>query len=185
MENPYYVSINIPVSEEEKGIAASDLLKAAADILDEADVCASGTVLSLDLAQRAELEDINSASDETLQKDEVRLNTVLLSQVHTVKDPIELALKTLQEKLTVLDESELGGLVEEGEKKKHYIKLHHKLVSDYDNNPALMSGAFPCLFPLGVTAKDVRTTGPLNSIQIRTLFLSKERRFANNRQFLL
>ena len=48
MDNPYYVSIDIPVSEEEKGIAASDLLKAAADILDAADVCASGTVWSLD-----------------------------------------------------------------------------------------------------------------------------------------
>ena len=61
--------------------------------------------MSLDLDQRSELEDVNSATDETLQKDEVRLNTVLLSQVHTVKDPIELALKTLQEKLTVVDES--------------------------------------------------------------------------------
>ena len=185
MDNPYYISIDIPESEEEKGIAALDLLKATADILEAADVCASGTVLSLDLAQRAELEDVNSASDETLQKDEVRLNTVLLSQVHTVKDPIELALKTLQEKLTVVDESEVEGLVEESEKKKHYIKVHNELVSDYGNNPALMSGAFPCLFPLGVTAKDVGTTGPLTSIQIRTLFLSKERRFANNRQFLL
>ena len=75
MDNPYYISIDIPESEEEKGIAASDLLKATADILDAADVCASGTVLSLDLAQRAELEVVNSASDETLQKDEVRLNT--------------------------------------------------------------------------------------------------------------
>ena len=68
MDNPYYISIDIPESEEEKGIAALDLLKATADILEAADVCASGTVLSLDLAQRAELEDVNSASDETLQK---------------------------------------------------------------------------------------------------------------------
>ena len=86
----------------------------------------------------------------------------------------------MQEKLTVVDESEVEGLVEESEKKKHYIKMHNELVSDYGNKPALMSGAFPCLFPLGVPVKDVGTTGPLNSIQIRTLFQSKERRFENN-----
>ena len=185
VDNPYYISIDIPENEEENGIASSNLLKATADILDMADICASGTVLSLDLAQRAELEDVNSASDETLQKDEVRLNTVLLSQVHTIKDTIELALKTSQEKLTVVDESEVEGLVEESKKKKHYIKVHNELVSDHGNNPALMSVAFPCLFPLGVTAKDVGTTGSPNSLQIRTLFLSKERGFANNRQFVV
>ena len=59
VDNPYYVSVNIPNSEEEKAIAASNLLKAASDILDAADVCTSGTVLNLDLAQRSELEDAN------------------------------------------------------------------------------------------------------------------------------
>ena len=118
VENPYYISVNIPESEEEKGIAASNLLKATADILDAADVCSSGTVLSLDLAQRAELEDTNVTSDEPLQENEVRLNTVLLSQVHTVKDPIDLALKSLQEKLTVVKESEVGEVLGSSEKKE-------------------------------------------------------------------
>ena len=45
MDNPYYISIDIPESEEEKGVAASDLIQAAGDILDAADVCSSGTVL--------------------------------------------------------------------------------------------------------------------------------------------
>ena len=88
MDNPYYVSVNIPNSEEEKAIAATNLLKAASDILDAADVCTSGTVLSLDLAQRAELEDANVNSDEPSHANEVRVNSVLISQIHTVKDPI-------------------------------------------------------------------------------------------------
>ena len=95
MENPYYITVNIPEDDNEKSNAASYLLKTAADILDAADVCSSGTVLGLDMAQRAELEDMNVSLDDTLPKNDVRLNTVLLSQVHTVKDPIELALKSL------------------------------------------------------------------------------------------
>ena len=185
MDNPYYLSIDIPESEEEKGVAASDLIQAAADILDAADVCSSGTVLGLDLAQRSELEDMNVKGDALPQENEVHLNTVLLSQVHTVKDPIELALKALQEKLTVPDDVEVGEVGGKTEKTKHYIRVHNELVNDYSHNPELISGAFPCLFPLGVTAEDVGTTGPLSRIQTRTLFLSKDRRFANNTQFLL
>ena len=92
VENPYYINVNIPEDNSEKGIAAADLLKTAEDILEAADVCTSGTVLGLDMAQRVELEDMNVSLDDTLPKDYVWLNTVLLSQVHTVKEPIELAL---------------------------------------------------------------------------------------------
>ena len=63
--------------------------------------------------------------------------------------------------------------------------MRPELVSDYGHNPELISGAFPCLFPLGVTAKDVGTSGPLGKIQTRILFLHKDRRFANSRTFLL
>ena len=185
VENPYYVTVKIPEDDNEKGIAGSNLLKAAADILDAADVCSSGTVLSLDMAQRAELEDMNVSLDEAPQKDNVRLDTVLLSQVHTVKDPIELALKSLQDKLTFVEDLKIGEDIDSTEKKKHYIKVRPELVSDYGQNPELISGAFPCLFPLGVTAKDVGTSGPLSQVQARTLFLHKDRRFANSRTFLL
>ena len=125
MENPYYITVKIPEDENEKGTAASNLLKTAADILDAADVCSSGTVLGLDMAQRAELEDTNVSLDENLHENEVRLNTVLLSQVHTVKNPIELALKSLQEKLTVVEELKIGEDV--GSSKKKNITLKYAL----------------------------------------------------------
>ena len=135
MENPYYITVNIPEDDNEKSNAASDLLKTAADILYAADVCSSGTVLGLDMAQRAELEDMNVSLDDSLPKNDVRLNTVLLSQVHTVKDPIELALKSLQDKLTVVEELQIGEDVGSNENKKHYIKVRPELVSDYGHNP--------------------------------------------------
>ena len=69
------------------------------------------------MAQRAELEDMNVSLDEAPQKDNVRLDTVLLSQVHTVKDPIELALKSLQEKLTFVEELKIVEDMESTEKK--------------------------------------------------------------------
>ena len=135
VENPYYSTVQIPEDENEKGIAGSNLLKTAADIIDAADVCSSGTVLSLAMAQRAELEDINVSLDESVEKNEVRLNTVLLSQVHTVKDPIELALKLLQEKLTVVEELDSGDVDGSSKNKKHHIKVRPELVSDYGHNP--------------------------------------------------
>ena len=68
---------------------------------------------------------------------------------------------------------------------KHFIKVHSELLSDYGKNPELISGAFPCLFPLGLTAKEAGTAGPLNNVQMRNLLLSIERRFAENNSFLL
>ena len=161
MDNPYYISIDIPESEEEKGVASSDLMQAAADILDAANVCSSGTVMGLDLAQRSELEDMNVKGDALSQENEVHLNTVLLSQVHTVKDPIELALKALQEKLTVPDYVEVGEVGGKTEKTKHYIRVHNELVNDYSHNPELISGAFSCLFPLRGTWSRMSVTRAL------------------------
>ena len=185
VENPYYTNVTIPESDEEKGIAATNLQKAAEDILNAADVCNSGTLRGLDLAQRSEVEDISVSLDDALQQNDIRVNTVLLTQVHAVKNPIELALKSLHDKLTVPEEMSVGDVVDATEQKKHYIQVHNELVSDYGHNPELLSGAFPCLFPLGVTAQDVGTSGPLNKIQLRTLFLHKDRRFATDRAFLL
>ena len=48
--------------------------------------------------------------------------------------------------------------------------MRHELIGDYCHISELKSGAFPCLFPLGVTAKDVVTSGPLTKIQTRALF---------------
>ena len=147
MENPYYITVNIPEDDNEKSSAASDLLKTAADILDAADVCSSGTVLGLDMAQRAELEDMNVSLDDTLQKNEVRLNTVLLTQAHTVKDPIQLALKSLQEKLTVVEELKIGEDVRSSKKQKHYIKVRPELVSDYGKKSRINIWRIPLFIP--------------------------------------
>ena len=63
--------------------------------------------------------------------------------------------------------------------------MRSELLCDYSHNPELISGAFPCLFPLGLTAKDAGGTGLLSKIQMRTLLLNNDRRFAEDKTFLL
>ena len=75
------------------------MLQHRAEVLDCADICNSATVLGLDKAQRSELEDTASSLDEEDVDVGVRVDTVLLSQVHTVRNPLDLALLSLKEKM--------------------------------------------------------------------------------------
>ena len=199
VENPYYVNIDIPDTEEKKGIAARKLLGDVAEVYDAGDVCGSATVLQLAKAQRSELEDIKSEVDDEHDGGDVRMDTVLISQVHTVRNPIELAFESLHKTLQSqsegtdekvfaadqCDESKSSVPVEAKNPPKHLIRVRSELLCDYGNNPELISGAFPCLFPLGLTAKDAGGTGLLSKIQMRTLLLSNDRRFAEDKTFLL
>ena len=199
VENPYYVNINIPDTEEKRGIAARKLLGDVAEVYDAGDVCGSATVLQLAKAQRSELEDSNSGVDDEQVCDDVRMDTVLISQVHTVRNPIELAFESLHtalqsqsegtdEKKFAADEyhgSKTNAPAEAANKAKHLIRVRSELLCDYGQNPELISGAFPCLFPLGLTAEDAGGTGLLSKAQVRTLLLSNDRRFAEDKTFLL
>ena len=99
VENPYYLNVEIPDTDEKKGIAARKLLGDVAEIYDAGDVCESGTVLRLANAQRSELEDLKSGVDDENVGGQVRVDTVLLSQVHTVRNPIDLAFDSLHKAL--------------------------------------------------------------------------------------
>ena len=70
------------------------------------------------------------------------------------------------------------------ENPKLKIHLHNQLMNEYTENPALISKCFPTLFPLGITRKDVRGSGPLSPIQRRTLLLFYDRRFSQNQNFI-
>ena len=83
------------------------------------------------------------------------------------------------------DDSKLNRPPEVKKQAKHFIKVRSELLCDYSRNPELISGAFPCLFPLGLTAKDAGGTGLLSKIQMRTLLLNNDRRFAEDKTFLL
>ena len=127
------------------------------------------------------------------------MDTVLISQVHTVRNPIELAFESLHtalqsqnegtdEKNFDVDEchgSKSNAPAEAAVKAKHLIRVRSELLCDYGKNPELISGAFPCLFPLGLTAEDAGGTGLLSKAQVRTLLLSNDRRFAEDKTFLL
>ena len=199
VENPYYINIDIPDTQEKRGKAAKNMLRHRAEIIDCADICSSARVIGLDRAQRSELEDAVSGVNEEYDAVGIKVDTVLLSQVHTVSNPLDLALLSLKERMQSPIQHDTVHKILNGQSSdvksdcptvdpnpaKHFIKVHSELLSDYGKNPELISGAFPCLFPLGLTAKEAGTTGPLNKVQMRTLLLSNERRFAENNSFLL
>ena len=66
---------------------------------------------------------------------------------------------------------------------KHTVLFHSKPRNDYNANPELLSKSFPTLFPLGVTEKDLGSSGPLSAVQRKTLLLFYDRRFATNLNF--
>ena len=199
VENPYYINIDIPDTQEERGKSAKNMLQHRAEVIDCADICSSATVIGLDRAQRSELEDSVSGFNEEDVPGGIKVDTVLLSQVHTVRNPLDLALLSLKERMQSHiqhdavhnipnDQSsdvKSDGPTGDPNPAKHFIKVRSELLSDYGKNPELISGAFPCLFPLGLTAVEAGTTGPLNKVQMRTLLLSNERRFAEDNSFLL
>ena len=175
VENPYYMNIKIPDTEEERGIASTSMLREVALVVESADVCDSAAVLALDRAQRSELEDSVSGTDEKIVDGSVRMDTVLLSQVHTVKNPLDLALESLKKTIASPSENmtkEIHDANQHGDRKsqgpsddvnpsKHFIKVRSELLNDYGRNPELISGAFPCLFPHGLTAEEAGGTGPV------------------------
>ena len=199
VENPYYVNIDIPDTEEKRGIAARNLLGHMTEVLEAGDVCSSATVLRLDNAQRSELEDLESGVDEKLDAGGIRMDTVLLSQVHNVKNPIDLAFGSLGETLhnqgegtgePNIDKDEcverkIHGPSGANKPVKHFIRVRSELLCDYGKNPELISGAFPCLFPLGLTAAEAGGTGLLSKVHMRTLLLNNDRRLAEDKTFLL
>ena len=71
-----------------------------------------------------------------------------------------------KQNLNKVDNSDRDSQAPEGDVNpvKHFIEVRAELLSDYGKNPELISGAFPCLFPLGLTAEEAGGTGPLNKV---------------------
>ena len=90
IENPYYINIDIPDTEEKIGNAAQNLLQHRAEVIDCADICNIGTVLSLDKAQRSAFDDAVTGVAEEEVGVGIKVDTVILSQVHILRNPIDL-----------------------------------------------------------------------------------------------
>ena len=67
------------------------------------------------------------------------------------------------------------------------INILNNPVNEYSNNVELLHLAFPVLFPLGITSRQIGTTGLLKESTTRRLLCSADGRFARNKafQFLL
>ena len=64
------------------------------------------------------------------------------------------------------------------------VQIKDNALNEYTKNPELLHFAFPLLFPLGVTARQIRTTGLMHQSTIRRLLCSADGRFARAKTFL-
>ena len=64
------------------------------------------------------------------------------------------------------------------------VHIKDKPLNEYTNNPELLHLAFPLLFPLGITTRNVRSTGLMKKSTIRRLLCSADGRFARAKPFL-
>ena len=64
------------------------------------------------------------------------------------------------------------------------IHIQNKPVNEYTNSPELLHLAFPLLFPLGITWRQIRSCGLMKQGTIRRLLCSSDGRFARNKSFL-
>ena len=67
------------------------------------------------------------------------------------------------------------------------VKIEDEPINEYEDNHTLLHLAFPLLFPLGVTSRQIRSTGLLQTSTTRRLLCSADGRFARSKpfQFLL
>ena len=99
----------------------------------------------------------------------------------TPKDPDEEMLKSI---LHIYDEIQSKDQIDTA---AMTVKIEDEPINEYEDNHTLLHLAFPLLFPLGVTSRQIRSTGLLQTSTTRRLLCSADGRFARSKpfQFLL
>jgi len=64
------------------------------------------------------------------------------------------------------------------------IRIKDKPLNEYSNNPEILHLAFPLLFPLGITARQIGSSGLLRQRTVRRLLCSANGRFARSKSLL-
>ena len=90
--------------------------------------------------------------------DEILVSNVLLCTSQHTNKPLPVILSGVKDLIDKHKES--SDRCQKG-KRHHVINIREKLLNEYSNNHVLLSGAFPTLFPLGLTAESIGGGGPL------------------------
>ena len=154
--NPEYTDITIPMTDAEKEASRISLEEQLSAILEAANVTNSGLVEKLEKGIRAEVEDEDDGLDD-LNINGVKISNVLLCTSQKTNQPLPLILSGVKDIIDINKASDDG----KNEKRQHAIKIGDKLLNEYSNNHMLLSGAFPTLFPLGLTAESIGGGGTL------------------------
>ena len=64
------------------------------------------------------------------------------------------------------------------------VRIQNGPLNEYTNNPELLHLGFPLLFPLGITWRQIRSTGLMQKSTIRRLLCSADGRFARSKTFI-
>ena len=168
--SPLHQNILFPKSDEEIAEARAYLKKAVADILKNAECSESALVEKMAARNRASVQDEKDDLDS--QIDGEHLTDVLLSAAPESGEPMHEVLKNLQGHLpSPADDEKINSDLP--------ITVRNEMMNEYEANHTILAGAFPHIFPFGLT-EDVFGTATVSTKLRRTWMLFKDRRCAQD-----
>ena len=162
------------------------MLQHRAEVIDCADICNIGTVLSLDKAQRSAFDDAVTGVAEEEVGVGIKVDTVILSQVHILRNPIDLQ-KAANHNIRTAQSSDIksDSPTDDPNSQRILLKWPHNFLGTLGKTQNwFLVHSFAFSF-LGLTAEEAGGTGQLRKLQMQTLASSNERRSAEDKLFLL
>ena len=148
--HPDYQDVNLPESEETKAVYRAQLEASVDEIIENASYSESRTVEYLSEITRAAVSDDRDGLNNEMTGTETR--TVFLADEAGTDAPMKHVFREIAEKMKASAEEAEEEIESECQVKR---TVKGKAVNDYSANHELLSGAFPFLFPFGITAEDI------------------------------
>ena len=173
--HPLYKDVVIPETTAEKQTAQADIDKQV-DVIIKASLTTDSTVTNL--IELSHTDDISRAKlhfDAEANPDHiVNLGSSLVTSLPGLKETKTLMFRSLQEQLYGADEQKPTPPPE------HNITFEGTLVNEMENNPESISGAFPWLFPYGLDAARLESTGSVRKLVVRSWMRFYDKRFSRS-----
>ncbi len=179
--NPQYKNVIIPKDEIEEKKAQDMLNDSVEEICKTAHCVASAKINSLMSHVRAEIEDELHGLNENIENEACVIRDSYITNENIENEPMDAVMDQIND--TIHASKTLN-------EKKNVGKFTKTVTSDvfceYTSNHQILNGAFPCLYPMPLTA-DVMGTANVPSILQKTWMLFYDKRFSRdvNLLFLL
>ena len=169
--HPLYTDVDIPESAQDVAHTQKIMDDQVDEILNNATISDSSFIQSVELTNTC---DITKPKVDGSKSDRIffNLGSSVVAPLPNPEDTAKLLLNGLQKKIVVADEAPRT------EHSPHKIKFPSTLANEFQSNPDILSGAFPWLFPYGLTKTRLCGSGTVKPILVKTLMQFYDKRFS-------